>query len=107
MVFSRVAGSHSCVRQSAQLRKVRFIAEKLRSTEARDLETSVRQLELNLHEGRWGTLINTCKQLLSVRMVFAYWSPDQPAPGPQASQEDRDSYEQVCAMTTAVRDNSW
>ena len=85
----------------------RFIAEKLRSTEARDSETSVRQLELNLREGRWGALINTCKQLLSVRMVFAYWSPDQPAPGPQASQEDRDSYEQVCAMTTAVRDNSW
>ncbi|OLP74229.1 hypothetical protein AK812_SmicGene46297, partial [Symbiodinium microadriaticum] len=92
----------------------RFIVEKLRGSEASDLEVPVRDLELNLHEGRWGTMVNTCKSLLSVRPVFAYWTPDiisQDPPGPHASQADREGYTSFCnmrdSMTKSVRDSSW
>ena len=59
-------------------------------------------------------MVNTCKSLLSVRLVFAYWTPDvisQDAPGPNASQADKDGYTSFCkmrdSMTESVRDPSW
>ena len=88
----------------------RFVAEILRFSESHDLEQSVLQLQLNLHEARWGTLVNTCKKLESVRLVFSLWDADKvmgQAPGPEASDADREAYGQVQAMTAAVQDVSW
>ena len=84
----------------------RFIAEVLRDSEASALETAVRELQLNLHKERWGSLITTCKEILSVRMVFTYWDPRHFAegpPAPEASEADREAYTALGTMTDCVR----
>ena len=84
----------------------RFVVEVLRESEASGMEMPVRELELNLHKHRWGSLINTCKELLFVRMVFAYWDPQEAAPDVNADQEVRETYAALCKMTECVRDES-
>ena len=88
----------------------RFIAEILRGSEASSFETAVQQLQLNLHEARWGTLITTCKELLSIRLVFVYWDLSKVlggAPGPDATDEDRDSFADGSKMSEAVSSPCW
>ena len=55
----------------------RFVTEVLRGTQAEVFEQSVLNLELNLREARWGTLMSTCKALLAVRLVFAFWDAEK------------------------------
>ena len=88
----------------------RFVSEILRDSEAHDLEHSVLQLELNLHEARWGTLMKTCKELLSVRVVFSLWNEERVmggAPGAQASESERQTFANANIMTEAIKDMSW
>ena len=84
----------------------RFVAEVLRESEASSFETAVLELQLNLHEARWGTLVSTCKALLGVRLVFAYWNLDKvvgAAPQPHAPEDARDTYASATLMTECVR----
>ena len=88
----------------------RFIAEHLRKTPAEVFERSLKELQLNLHDARWGSLIHTCKQLLAVRMVFLYWNGASGAPAHSDSGEaggDAHSAEDAELMTATVRDNTW
>ena len=91
----------------------RFVTETLRESPASAFETSVLNLELNLHEARWGTLISTCKSLLAIRLVFLYWNEAifGAAPAPNnadaSAEELRSVHQDLPLMTEAVRDPFW
>ena len=89
----------------------RFVSNVLRGNEeAKGLEHAVLQLQLNLHESRWGTLVNTCKELLRVRVVFTLWNSEKifgGEPAPNAKPGDREIFVQAAAMTQAISDASW
>ena len=64
------------------------------------------QLQLNLREARWGTLITTCRALLSVRLVLVCWDMKcvlGAAPAVQADEAAETLRAQAVAMTEAVR----
>ena len=89
----------------------RFVSNILRGSEdGKGLEHAVLQLELNLHEARWGTLVNTCKELWNVRVVFTLWNSERVvggAPAVDAKPGDREIFAQAVVMTQAVTDASW
>ena len=83
----------------------RFVADAVRGSEAAAFEQALLQLQLNLHEARWGTLVTTCRELMSMRLVFTYWNSGrvigQPPPA-QAQEEEKRMHASAQTMTDAV-----